>query len=250
MTTNKTENKLITHFTEKIESIFYKNSNEPAEKFDNAKTKILHNLTDYSTIIQKENVASDMKKSSSLLIDSINENNFNNVWDIFEAEFPKEERRIKDQHFSLFQNKNYFLRGYRNSKGAVVGFISYWLLNNNQIFIEHFAIKKEFQSYGYGSKIISRFINEMKEMFKDCFNIFLEVEDPMFHKDQKTCEKRIGFYKKNGFVLNEHLKYQQPSYSFEKKDISQPQLVIMSLNEKLNMKTEDFLSLIKEIYSK
>jgi len=201
------------------------NSLEYPEKLDNAKTKILVNLSEFSNVFGTENSnssnqanianpieSSGMKKSASLIFDLLDENNFGSVWDIFENEFPQEERRIKDQHVAIFQNHNYFLRGYKNTKGVTVGFISYWLLNENQIFIEHFAIKKDFQSHGYGSKIISKFIQEMND-----FNIFLEVEDPLYHKDKKTCEKRIAFYKKNGFVLNEHLKYQQPSYSFEKK---------------------------------
>jgi len=106
-------------------------------------------------------------------------------------------------------------------------------------------LKKEFQSYGYGSKVIAKFVKEMKDYF-----LFLEIEDPSFH-DPKISEKRISFYKKNGFVLNEHLNYVQPCYPlYQKNDSILPHLKIMSFPTEFKIEKIDLLKkLTKTVYS-
>ena len=113
--------------------------------------------------------------------------------------FPYEERRdsydekecLKDSRFRLFSL-------YDND--IAVGFTALWVLDGF-VFLEHIAIDEDKRSSGYGSKAI--------ELIKSEFNlpIILEAEAPVTEQQIK----RIAFYKRLGFTVNDY-DYTQPSY--------------------------------------
>lgn len=113
--------------------------------------------------------------------------------------FPYEERRdsydekecLKDKHFKL-------LSIYDND--IAVGFTALWVLDGF-VFLEHIAIDEDKRSSGYGSRAI--------ELIKSEFNlpIILEAEAPVTEQQIK----RIAFYKRLGFTVNDY-DYTQPSY--------------------------------------
>lgn len=156
--------------------------------------------------------------------------NFKSIWSIYLDSFPKEERRTLDQQTEIMKDKLYSLEGvYHNEK--LIGFYALWNLEEF-VFIEHIAINKEFRGMGYGSKIMQEII------IKHNKQIVLEVEYP----ENYYCIKRIEFYKKLGFNLND-FKYEQPPYQKEYKAVP---LLIMSYPQAI--KAKEFLSIKDKLY--
>ncbi|MEK6982011.1 MAG: GNAT family N-acetyltransferase [Candidatus Micrarchaeota archaeon] len=157
---------------------------------------------------------------------------FKEIWQIYEESFPPDERRTLAQQEELFNRKNYVLLAvYKENK--LVGFISNWVLDSF-CFVEHAAIKKSHQGKGFGTKSLALYLKKVNKTF------ILEVELPT----SQIARKRIDFYKKLGFKLND-FDYVQPSYSKSKKSVH---LMIMSYPKEL--KGDEFEEIKKEIYKK
>ncbi len=81
----------------------------------------------------------------------------------------------------------------------LVGY-AYLVNYENIIILDHFAILKEKRNDGLGAAAI----NLISDYFKDKYDIFiLEADDPDFfekQEDKDLSERRIGFYKRNGFT--------------------------------------------------
>ncbi len=84
--------------------------------------------------------------------------------------------------------------------GLYVGFITSWNFEDFS-YVEHFAIDESQRNGGIGGKALSAFISGLSRP------VVLEVESP---SDDMSI-RRIGFYKRQGFVLNEQ-EYKQPPY--------------------------------------
>ena len=129
----------------------------------------------------------------------VTERDFDEVYSKMTSAFPYEERRdsydekecLKDSRFKLFSL-------YDND--IAVGFTALWVLDGF-VFLEHIAIDEDKRSSGYGSKAI--------ELIKETFDlpIILEAEAPVTEQQIK----RIAFYKRLGFNVNDY-DYTQPSY--------------------------------------
>ena len=90
------------------------------------------------------------------------------------------------------------------------------------VFIEHLAIHSKLRGQGIGTKLIQNYLSKTKK------EIFLEVEPP-------TCEmskKRILFYEKLRFCLNDFYYLQQPLNHND----SPFELKIMSYSKNINEK--------------
>jgi len=156
---------------------------------------------------------------------------FSQFWAIYDSSFPVDEKRDKQTQRRLLTNNKYKIIPYYNN-GKMVGFIALWILGDI-VFLEHLAIKKEFRGKGYGTKILK----DVKRRFPG--RLVLEVEPP---KDETTI-RRIKFYKKAGFHLNEH-HYVQPPLGRNKKPVT---LKIMSY---LNLiPSEEFDYLVRYIHN-
>ena len=131
------------------------------------------------------------------------------------AAFPLEERRNMFDQEECFKNPCF--KFFEIYDGTDVGFISLWVFGEF-VFIEHLAIDENIRSKGYGSQAI--------ELVKDTFNlpIVLEAEAPVTPQQIK----RINFYSRLGFKVNDY-GYYQPSYHGEEpvplKLLSFPQLL-------------------------
>ena len=150
---------------------------------------------------------------------------------IYEEAFPPDERREWSQITELLNNPDFRLEGIYIQK-RLVGMISFWKLHGFE-FIEHFAIQKNEQGKGYGSRTIQQIISERKT------TIVLEVEESI----NETAQKRIAFYKQFNFHLCD-LEYFQPPYSADKKKI---RMRLMSYPDQIQ--NENFASIKAEIYS-
>ena len=83
---------------------------------------------------------------------------------------------------------------------APIGFITYWDFGHFY-YIEHFAIDPTQRNGGHGKSVLNHLFQLLKRP------IVLEVEMP----EEEMAQRRINFYKRQGFSLWEKA-YQQPPY--------------------------------------
>lgn len=127
------------------------------------------------------------------------------------------------------------------SKGAFLGFISYWILKPGGckiIYIEHLAIIETHRGNGFGQSLI-KFLKEQHPNV----DILLEVEPPV----DNSSRQRIKFYERLELILHD-MEYQQPPYSSNKKAIP---LCIMSTPNISKEFIEDIIvpELHKKVYN-
>lgn len=115
-----------------------------------------------------------------------------------------------------------------------IGVIAWWQFDTLR-FIEHLATLPAVRGEGYGERILHEFASAQLSP------IILEVEHP-------TCEmsrRRIGFYERNGFALNDY-PYSHPPYHTNQKEFVS--LMLMSYPRAISAsEAEDFK---RECYSK
>ena len=119
---------------------------------------------------------------------------------LMQSAFPLQERRNADLQREYTDNKAHFHTHIILEENVPIGLLNIWDLENFH-YIEHFAIHEKFRNKGYGQMVLKQIIKEIKGM------IVLEAEEPT---DDIT-RRRIGFYQRQGFVLQD-VPYQQPPY--------------------------------------
>ena len=162
----------------------------------------------------------------------IDENKFEDVYNIMDEAFPIDEHRKKENQKKLLKNKSYKIHGLYDDK-KIIAFVASWELEKF-IFIEHFAVHKDYRNKKIGENLLKTFLGLKNK------NIILEVEPPL--NDLKI--RRINFYKRCGFCLNNY-EYMQPSYEKKQKQIP---LKIMSYPKKI-YKNEFIEELYKKVYN-
>ncbi len=141
---------------------------------------------------------------------------FDSFYRELQKSFIEDERRDYEDALRLFYDGKYeiFSLLYEEKR---VGFISLWHLPDFT-FAEHFVIHEEYRNLGLGAKALT----ELQRIYK---KIVLEAEPAT----EEIAKRRLGFYKRNGFVENEG-DYFQPAYREEGNEV---RLVIMSYPDKL-----------------
>ena len=143
---------------------------------------------------------------------------FKKIWKIYESSFPSDERRTLKQ-IKAIKNKSHTLTAIYD-KNTLLGFIETWEFNNF-IFNEHFAVEKSLRYKGLGTKIMKEFLSKNNK------NIVLEVQK---HNVSKNAKRRINFYEKLNFKLNNY-DYIQPPYDKDKKPVP---LFLMTYPKKIS----------------
>ena len=124
---------------------------------------------------------------------------FREIYPIMEESFPADERRAFEGQQRLFEAPEYVMIGLKDAeKEEFVGFIAGWDLGDF-VYLEHLAVTASRRNAGLGQKLLHLFTGRFDKPF------FVEVEPP---EDELT-RRRIGFYERNGFVLNDY-DYVQP----------------------------------------
>ena len=162
------------------------------------------------------------------MLKRITKTELENVYEILSDSFPEKELRPKKNMLKAMENTKYIV--YRYGEEAK-GVTAVWELDGF-LFIEYLAVNERFRNNGIGSEILK----ELCSMYK-C-PLCLEVEPP----ESEISKRRIGFYKRNGFYLND-FSYEQPAYS--EKQAAVP-LMIMTTGHEIN--EEEFISIRREIY--
>lgn len=123
--------------------------------------------------------------------------------DIYIEAFPE----LNEIPFSVFfefeKNGDGFIQA-AYDKGKLIGYIAY-LKCVKIILIENFAVLKEVRGKGYGSKILTSFMDIYRKKNPNV-EFFLDVEEPV--EDAPNLEqrkKRIAFYERLGFKMT-HIK--------------------------------------------
>lgn len=124
---------------------------------------------------------------------------FQPSWELYVAAFPEEERRTLLYHLATMQLDNFYFEAIFDND-TLIGIIGWWNFAEVR-YIEHLATSPQLRNGGYGKRILSGFACESDKP------ILLEVE----HPEDELTKRRIGFYERQGFVLNPHY-YAHPSY--------------------------------------
>ena len=159
---------------------------------------------------------------------SVDVSDFDIVFQIMDKAFPNTEMRTYEGQKKLFEIPNYSVL-MNEEKTA---FIAKWDFNE-AVYIEHFAVSDSLRGNGIGKEMLKEFLNTTDG------RVFLEAEPP----EGELARRRIGFYERIGFVLNQYY-YLQPSYRNNEEPI---ELNIMTYGKGIDEK--QFEELKKLLYS-
>lgn len=149
---------------------------------------------------------------------------------IYESSFPKDERRNWDEIIELVKTEKIIFYSIVNNN-STIGFLTSWSFADF-LFIEHFVIDEKERNKGFGNAAIEKIIAQTKK------TIILETEE----NTDTTSAKRIKFYQKIGFEINE-FEYLQAPYSGNSKFIK---MHLLSHPRKITKK--DFIRFKQLIY--
>ena len=132
-------------------------------------------------------------------IKDINHPLFIKAWLLYRNSFPSDERRELRAQRKIMSHPAYHFEVI-TEEYLFVGFILWWQFED-MCYIEHFATSPALRGKGQGHTILEQFIAKSE------VPLILEVE----HPTEPIKQRRIGFYQRLGFVLNNH-HYVQPPY--------------------------------------
>ena len=113
--------------------------------------------------------------------------------------FPEDEYRTYEGQKALLDDDAYRIYGIREEDGNVLGVLAVWDLEE-YAFLEHFAVSPAYRNLGIGRDALADLIAISQKP------VCLEVEPP----ESEITRRRVGFYSRNGFFLNNY-SYFQPS---------------------------------------
>lgn len=151
----------------------------------------------------------------------------NELHTLYMEAFPAEERRPWNDLIKLADKNDgtFNLLAIEDCAGRFIGFISTWNLPS-AIYVEHFAVDNKMRGNGIGAKILSKTISSCNGK-----PMVLEVEPSTDNEMHDIAGRRIGFYKRNGFVLFTGYNYMQPPYTPE---LPWVKLMLMSTDSQLD----------------
>lgn len=171
-------------------------------------------------------------KERSHLLQKISDDEFDMVYDIMKRSFPVDEYRPYAEQKALLGNSMYSIYAIPDTEdNRLKAFITVWKFEDFA-YIEHFAVNSIYRNEGLGTLILQ----EISEII-GC-RICLEVELPA----TDIARRRIGFYVRNGFFINDY-EYIQPPISEGKNPIP---LRIMTFGGSISK--EDFEHMKGNIY--
>ena len=153
--------------------------------------------------------------------------NFEKAWTLYEAAFPIDERRTLEAQAKIMQHPNYKFEICMDHK-LFLGFLLWWELDT-YCYIDHFATAPQLRNQGYGKQILQDFMSKYSKP------LLLEVELPTSTINQR----RIGFYKRLGWVLNEH------HYTVPNSEEGQPPLELLLMSYPNPLTQEDVKQFVK-----
>lgn len=129
---------------------------------------------------------------NQIRLKSISDNHFYKAWELYEDAFPIEERRLLNGQTHVMKKSNYHF-DIMIDKNKLIGFLLWWDFETLR-YIDHFATCIKQRNMGFGKQILENFMGTNDKP------ILLEVELPNSTMNQR----RMKFYKRIGFKLNQH----------------------------------------------
>ena len=172
------------------------------------------------------------------MLNRLERGQFDSIYEIMEKSFPIDEHRPYEEQKALFCHPEYEIYTFhQEDTGKIQGFLAVWEFHEI-VFIEHFAVDSSCRNLGLGSKML----DSLKVITGK--RLCLEVEPP---EDELT-KRRVGFYKRNGFFLNEY-PYVQPALSAGQREV--PLLIMTTEGNVLKEEFEYIKELLyKKVYQK
>lgn len=137
---------------------------------------------------------------NSIRLKTISDTYFSQAWELYLEAFPPEERKTFEAQTRIMKNPMYHY-DVIVVENELIGFLLWWDLEEVR-YVDHFATVKKQRNKGYGKLILEKFMNDREKP------VLLEVELP----ESSLNERRIKFYERIGFKLNQH-HYQLPIFN-------------------------------------
>ena len=181
-------------------------------------------------------VGTDSRADGGIFLRNISVDEFDAVYDIMENSFPDDEYRSYCGQKMLFSKPEYDIYVVDGDDSTLRAFVSVWDFDNFA-YIDHLAVNHACRNAGIGASILAA----VKE--KAGKRICLEVELP----ENDIARRRIGFYTRNGFSLNEY-HYIQPPMSAGKNPVP---LLIMTTDGAVDEKEFEYIKdkLYEKVYN-
>lgn len=132
------------------------------------------------------------------MLQPITKKEFDEIYFIMQYSFPQSERRPREKQLALFDDERYKVCVERDYNGKIRAFMAYWGLDG-VTFLEHFAVDKSLRGNGIGGKFLDELLSRLSG------TVCLEAEPPLCD----IAARRIAFYERHGFSLNDY-EYVQP----------------------------------------
>ncbi len=132
-------------------------------------------------------------------ITKLEKKDFESFFELMQEAFPPEEYRPKEKQYAILDDSNY--NAYvLTDNNEICAFIATWKLDGFY-FAEHLAVSKQMRNRGIGSEFLKKYLDLIR------IPLVLEVEN----LSDSISQRRIGFYKRLGFVLTD-ICYDQPNF--------------------------------------
>ena len=155
---------------------------------------------------------------------------FAKIYELMTEAFPPSEIRNEEGQRNLLSHPSYQLYTVKQEK-EIHGLLGVWEFGTFD-FIEHFAVDASLRGNGIGGRLLKDYLNNTKK------TVFLEVEEPK----TDMAKRRIGFYERSGFWLND-FDYVQP-------DLQQGQssLLLKNMTYPCKSSEDDFAHMKQQIF--
>ena len=168
------------------------------------------------------------------MLKTLDVKDFDKVYEIMELSFPRDEFRPYDGQKALLNEDTYQIYVLMDENNDIVkGLITVWEYDS-LAFVEHLAVNPKYRNSGLGSLILKEISEYLGKM------MCLEVELP----ETDIASRRIGFYERNGYYLNEY-PYIQPALADGQDSVP---LLIMTTERKLTQ--EEFMFVKNLLYTR
>lgn len=168
------------------------------------------------------------------MLKRMKKNEFDKMFALMAESFPSCEHRTYDEQRAFFDNSKYTVYAAWESE-ELKAFIAVWDFDDFR-YIEHFAVNPKMRNGGVGGSVLKE-VAEMSDKM-----LCLEAELP----ETDIAKRRICFYERNGFFLNEY-SYIQPAITKGERPVP---LVVMTSERTIDKdefeKIRDVL--YKEVY--
>ena len=133
------------------------------------------------------------------MIELMTKTQFKDLFEIMDYSFPRNERRDMDEQLALFDDGRYKVACQYGDDGKLRAFMAYWELDG-VTYLEHFAVARTLRGAGLGGAFLDELLKGLKPP------VCLEVELP----ETDIAARRIAFYRRHGFILNDYDYIQPP----------------------------------------